>query len=84
MGGGVTIYFYFCFHMFYKFYFYYLYFITIFYIYYPYLISYNIEVVPGRAGGGSFKRKKNYIAKKKFNYRMYAKKPTITMSNFFF
>ena len=29
-----------------------------------------IQVVPGRAGGGSFRRKKNYIAKKEFAYRM--------------
>ena len=28
-----------------------------------------VQVVPGRAGGGSFKRKKNYIAKKEFAYR---------------
>ena len=32
-----------------------------------------IQVVPGRAGGGSFKRKKNYIAKKEFAYRMCAR-----------
>ena len=30
----------------------------------------RIQVVPGRAGGGSFRRKKNYIAKKEFAYRM--------------
>jgi len=35
----------------------------------PIHISYIIQVVPGRAGGGSFKRKKNYIAKKEFAYR---------------
>ena len=36
--------------------------------------TYNIiQVVPGRAGGGSFKRKKNYIAKKEFAYRMCAR-----------
>ena len=29
----------------------------------------SLQVVPGRAGGGSFKRKKNYIAKKEFAYR---------------
>ena len=34
---------------------------------------YLIQVVPGRAGGGSFKRKKNYIAKKEFAYRMCAR-----------
>ena len=32
-----------------------------------------IQVVPGRAGGGSFKRKNNYIAKKEFAYRMCAR-----------
>ena len=32
-----------------------------------------IQVVPGRAGGGSFKRKKNYIAKKEFAYKMCAR-----------
>ena len=32
-----------------------------------------VQVVPGRAGGGSFKRKKNYIAKKEFAYRMCAR-----------
>ena len=33
----------------------------------------HIQVVPGRAGGGSFKRKKNYIAKKEFANRMCAR-----------
>ena len=42
-----------------------------------------IQVVPGRAGGGSFKRKKNYIAKKEFAYRMCARWPTIAMSKLF-
>ena len=42
-----------------------------------------MQVVPGRAGGGSFKRKKNYIAKKEFAYRMCARWPTIAMSKFF-
>ena len=36
-----------------------------------------IQVVPGRAGGGSFRRKKKYIAKKEFAYRMFARRPTI-------
>ena len=45
--------------------------------------SMYIQVVPGRAGGGSFKRKKNYIAKKEFAYRMCARWPTIAMSKFF-
>ena len=43
----------------------------------------KVQVVPGRAGGGSFKRKKNYIAKKEFAYRMCARWPTIAMSKFF-
>ena len=43
-----------------------------------------IQVVPGRAGGGSFNRKKNYIAKKEFAYRMCARWPTIAMSKLFF
>ena len=43
----------------------------------------TIQVVPGRAGGGSFKRKKNYIAKKEFAHRMCARWPTIAMSKLF-
>ena len=39
----------------------------------------NLQVVPGRAGGGSFRRKKNYIAKKEFAYRMCARRPTSAM-----
>ena len=39
----------------------------------------HIQVVPGRAGGGSFRRKKNYIAKKEFAYRMCARRPTSAM-----
>ena len=38
-----------------------------------------IQVVPGRAGGGSFRRKTNYIAKKEFAYRMCARRPTSAM-----
>ena len=38
-----------------------------------------IQVVLGRAGGGSFRRKKNYIAKKEFAYRMCARRPTSAM-----
>ena len=38
-----------------------------------------IQVVPGRAGGGSFRRKKKYIAKKEFAYRMCARRPTSAM-----
>ena len=38
-----------------------------------YNVTNKIQVVPGRAGGGSFKRKKNYIAKKEFAYRMCAR-----------
>ena len=48
------------------------------------ILQKNIQVVPGRAGGGSFKRKKNYIAKKEFAYRMCARWPTIAMSKLFF
>ena len=47
-------------------------------------IIFLIQVVPGRAGGGSFKRKKNYIAKKEFAYRMCARWPTIATSKLFF
>ncbi len=39
----------------------------------------NVQVVPGRAGGGSFRRKKKYIAKKEFAYRMCARRPTSAM-----
>ena len=46
---------------------------------YPPKISLKIQVVPGRAGGGSFTRKKNYIAKKEFAYRMCARRPTSAM-----
>ena len=38
-----------------------------------------LQVVPGRAGGGSFRRKKNYIAKKEFAYKMCARRPTSAM-----
>ena len=44
----------------------------------------HIQVVPGRAGGGSFKRKKNHIAEKEFAYRMCARWPTIAMSQILF
>ena len=44
---------------------------------------YILQVVPGRAGGGSFRRKKNHIAKKEFAYRMCARWPTIAMSKLF-
>ena len=37
---------------------------------------YTAQVVPRRAGGGSFRRKKKYIAKKEFAYRMCARRPT--------
>ena len=43
-----------------------------------------MQVVPGRAGGGRFRRKKNYIAKKEVAYRMCARWPTIAMSKLFF
>ena len=44
----------------------------------------KLQVVPGRAGGGSFKRKKNHIAEKEFAYRMCARWPTIAMSQILF
>ena len=43
---------------------------------FPYKV---IQVVPGRAGGGSFRRKKWYIARKEFAYRMRARRPTSAM-----
>ena len=55
------------------------------YLHFRYLkLSVILQVVPGRAGGGSFKRKKNYIAKKEFAYRMCARWPTIATSKLFF
>ena len=47
-------------------------------IYYD-IISIYIQVVPGRAGGGSFRRKKWCIARKEFAYRMRARRPTSAM-----
>ena len=44
--------------------------------FYPFL---KLQLVPGRAGGGSFRRKRNYVAKKEFAYRMCARRPTSTM-----
>ena len=38
-----------------------------------------LQVVPGRARGGSFRRKKNYIARKEFAYRMRTRRPTSAM-----
>ena len=38
-----------------------------------------MPVVPGRAGGGSFRREKNYKAKKGFAYRMRARRRTSKM-----
>ena len=50
------------------------------YIYmYIYILSLYIQVVPGRAGGGSFRRKKWCIARKEFAYRMRARRPTSAM-----
>ena len=46
------------------------------------VVVFWLQVVPGRAGGGSFKRKKNHIAEKEFAYRMCARWPTIAMSKF--
>ena len=56
-------------------------------LYYKVLLHYysvlhsttRVQVVPGRAGGGSFRRKKNYIANKEFAYRMCARRPTSAM-----
>ena len=39
----------------------------------------KLQVVPGRAGGGSFRRKKWCIARKEFAYRMRARRPTSAM-----
>ena len=43
----------------------------------------NLQIVPGRAGGGSFRRKKWYIARKEFAYRMCARRPTSAMPKSF-
>ena len=43
----------------------------------------SIPVVPGQAGGGSFQKEKNYIAKKEFAYRMCARRPTSAMPKSF-
>ena len=45
---------------------------------------YYIQVVPGRAGGGSFKREKNYKLKKEFAYRMCARDRPARCPNHFF
>ena len=42
-----------------------------------------VPVVPGQAGGGSFQKEKNYIAKKEFAYRMCARRPTSAMPKSF-
>ena len=39
--------------------------------------------MPGQAGGGSFQKEKNYIAKKEFAYRMCARRPTSAMPKSF-
>ena len=44
---------------------------------------YGLPVVPGQAGGGSFQKEKNYIAKKEFAYRMCARRPTSAMPKSF-
>ena len=46
-------------------------------------LPFNIPVVPGQAGGGSFPKEKNYIAKKEFAYRMCARRPTSAMPKSF-
>ena len=43
----------------------------------------KLPVVPGQAGGGSFQKEKNYIAKKEFAYRMCARRPTSAMPKSF-
>ena len=43
----------------------------------------SLPVVPGQAGGGSFQKEKNYIAKKEFAYRMCARRPTSAMPKSF-
>ena len=45
--------------------------------------DYPLPVVPGQAGGGSFQKEKNYIAKKEFAYRMCARRPTSAMPKSF-
>ena len=45
--------------------------------------THSIPVVPGQAGGGSFQKEKNYIAKKEFAYRMCARRPTSAMPKSF-
>ena len=45
--------------------------------------SMSLPVVPGQAGGGSFQKEKNYIAKKEFAYRMCARRPTSAMPKSF-
>ena len=47
------------------------------------LNQYAVPVVPGQAGGGSFQKEKNYIAKKEFAYRMCARRPTSAMPKSF-
>ncbi len=42
-------------------------------------IYFCIQVVPGRAGGGSFKREENYKPKKEFAHRMRARRRTSAM-----
>ena len=50
------------------------------YIYiYIYIFQNILPVAPGQAGGGSFQKEKNYIAKKEFAYRMRARRPTSAM-----
>ena len=53
------------------------------YIQFDIYIYIHIPVVPGQAGGGSFQKEKNYIAKKEFAYRMCARRPTSAMPKSF-
>ena len=43
----------------------------------PPWLQYYIPVVPGQAGGGSFRGKKNYTSKQEFHYRMCVRRPTM-------
>ena len=43
---------------------------------YVYMYTWHVQVVPGRAGGGSFRGKNDYKPKTEFAYRMCARRPT--------
>ncbi len=46
---------------------------------YVYMYTWHVQVVPGRAGGGSFRGKNDYKPKTEFAYRMCAGRPTSAM-----